>query len=132
MEAWLWGQHADRDLRSGVKVFPEESSALQRQHWRCLWMLLPCWVPRCGYPLHARALSETRDLCGLDNGDAMRRYPLGASSWSFGSPRSCSSVFGGKSWFLLYILFIFDLLYKSFSSSPYIGSVVVDLFIKLD
>jgi hypothetical protein len=67
---------------------------------------------------------------GLVDSCATRRYPLGGvvvelfSSW----PRS--DVVGGKFWFFFALLFIFNLLCKRVSSSPYIGLAVCDFIYK--
>jgi hypothetical protein len=49
---------------------------------------------------------KTFDCRGLDEDGAFVVTLLGASSRSFDSVRSCFSVFGGKSWFFLYFLYL--------------------------
>jgi hypothetical protein len=56
---------------------------------------------------------------------------LGASSWSPDTTWYHFNIFGGKFWFFHVFFFsIFGLLYKRFSSPPYIGLAIVALFIK--
>jgi hypothetical protein len=55
---------------------------------------------------------------------------LRALLWSPDPTRSHFVAFSGKFGFPYFLCFIFDLLCKRFSLSPYIGSAVVALFIK--
>jgi hypothetical protein len=69
------------------------------------------------------------DRLGLNVGGGCIVTLLRASLWSSDFSQTCVDVFGGKSWFFLYSLVYFDLLCKRISSSPYIGSVVVWLYL---
>jgi hypothetical protein len=67
---------------------------------------------------------------GLIDGGAKRRYPLGGVIVELFFSRPRSIVVGGKFWFFFAFLFIFNLLCKRVSSSPYIGSSVCGFIYK--
>jgi hypothetical protein len=73
---------------------------------------------------------KTFDCRGLDKDGTCVVTHLGASSRSFDSSQSCFSVFGDKSWFFLYILYLSliccvrESLYHLVSIRPYVTSLI--------
>jgi hypothetical protein len=125
------GTKGGRVLGSGARIFPGKSSAPRRQQRRCLRVSLPSWGHRYGHPSVLWLRVKTPDFRGLDDGRTECVVTLlGASLWSSGFTSSCLIIFGGKFWFSVFFLLIFDLLCKRFSSPPCIGLAVVALFIK--